>query len=270
MMGHRDIQELLYEYATGTLSAEDKQRVEAHCATCSECRSDLDGIHTVIGTLDPALPRASDRRSDQFWMDFADRVDRTVRDRSNAAPGFWESFFEQLKDLLTSSWKPVGAAAGALGLALIAFLISDALRQHPAENPAATVEDVRPDTTGQRLAQYLRKSKTLLVGLNNLKPYAGKHLDLAAERRTSRQLAMEARALRNHPLDRQSTQLVGDLEKLFIEFGSAEDNREEPVLRLVRSGMEQQNVLFKIRMAETAYGAGRFMQTGRRSNGGTR
>jgi hypothetical protein len=270
MTGHRDIQELLYEYATGTLPPEDKQRVEEHCAACSECRSDLDGIRTAIRTLDPALPRASDRRSDQFWMEFADRVDRAVRDRSNAAPGFWESFFEHLKELLTSSWRPVGAAAGALGLALIAFLISNSLQQHPAENPATTVEEIRPDTTGQRLAQYLRKSKTLLVGLNNMKPDAGEHLDLAAERRTSRQLALEARALRNQPLDPQSTQLVGDLEKLFIEFASAEDNREEPVLRLVRSGMEQENVLFKIRMAETAYGAGRFVQTGGRSEGGRR
>jgi hypothetical protein len=269
MMGHRDIQELMYEYATGTLSAQDKQRVEEHCATCSECRSELDGVRSVVGTLDPSLPRPSDSRSDQFWMEFADRVDRAVRDRSNVAPGFWETFFEQVKDLLTSSWKPVGAAAGALGLALIAFLISNSL-QHRAEDPATAVENIQPDTTGQRLAQYLRKSKTLLVGLNNVKPDAGEHLDLAAERRTSRQLAMEARALRSHQLDPRSTQLVSDLEKLFIEFGSAEDNREKPVLRLVRSGMDQENVLFKIRMAETAYGAGRFMQTGKRSDGGIR
>jgi anti-sigma-K factor RskA len=270
MMDHRHIEELLYDYVTGTLTPEDKQQVEEHCATCSECRSDLRGIRTVIGSLDPALHRASDRQGDQFWLEFADRVERAVRDRSNATPSFWESFFDQLKEILTSSWKPVGAAAGALGLALIAFLISISLQQHPAENPATTVETIQPDTTVQQLAQYLRKSKSLLVGLNNLKPDRGGHMDLAAERRTSRQLVMEARALRNHPLDPQSTQLVGDLEKLFIEFGSAEENREEPVLRLVRSGMDQENVLFKIRMAETAYGAGRFVQAGGRSAGGTR
>jgi anti-sigma-K factor RskA len=264
MKQHHNIQELLYDYVTGTLSAQEKEQVEEHCAACAECRSDLDGIRSVVGTLAPLPPLPSEERSEQFWMQFSDSVDQKISSLTAQSPGVWETFFEELKTFLSGSWKPVGAAAGALAIALIAFLISFTSHRDAVEELLPFVATIQPDTTAERLVQYIRKSKTLLVGLNNLTVEPGEHLDLAAERRTSRQLAMEARALRMHPLDPKSTQLVGDLERLFIELGSADDQRQGPVLSIVRNGMEQKNILFKLRMAETAYGASQVMLTGAR------
>jgi anti-sigma factor RsiW len=264
MNSHHDIQQLLYDYATGGLLANERDRVKEHCATCAECRSDLEAIRSVTESLTPHSPLPSDERSDRFWTQFAENVERQVSEKPLRAPGIWMQFFDELKIHLTGSWKPVGAAAAVLTVAIVAFVILHSPSADAPVEPAPATMTSQSDSTTRQLADYYRRSRALLVGINNLSKAPGMQLDLSKERRTSRRLAMEARALRAKDLDPQSTQLVGDLERLFIELASAEDQHQEPVLNLVRTGMEQENVLFKIRMAETAYGTGGVMLTGGR------
>ena len=264
MNSHHDIQQLLYDYATGRLPANERDRVQGHCVTCAECRSDLEAIRSVAESLAPHSPLPSDERSDLFWTQFAENVERQVSEKPLRAPGIWAQFVDELKIHLTGSWKPVGAAAAVLAIAIVAFVISFPSSPDAAVEPSPATAASQSDSTARQLAEYYRRSRVLLVGINNLSTAPGVQLDLSKERRTSRKLAMEARALRAKALYPQSTQLVGDLEKLFIELASAEDRHQKPVLNLVRTGMEQENVLFKIRMAETAYSAGGVMFTGGR------
>jgi len=90
----------------------------------------------------------------------------------------------------------------------------------------------------------------LLVGIENMKTGEGGAVDLSAERRASRDLVQEARYFRQLRLDPRSERLMGDLEKIFIELSNSHDSRSRPDVELLRSGIQQENLLFKIRMAE--------------------
>ncbi len=50
-----------------------------------------------------------------------------------------------------------------------------------------------------RMSQYLRKSKVLLIGIANLETDGGQPVDFSVEQRASRELVREARYLKQRP-----------------------------------------------------------------------
>ena len=92
-----------------------------------------------------------------------------------------------------------------------------------------------------------------MVELANRKHYEGKPTDLSLERRVSRQLLNEARFLKQQPLTPYTTQLMSDIEPVLIELANSEHHSEKPTVELLREGIFQGNLLFKVRMAQIAY-----------------
>jgi len=78
-------------------------------------------------------------------------------------------------------------------------------------------------------------------------------VDLSSERKVSRDLIEEARYLQSQPLDRRSERLIGDMEKILIELANMKEQNELPNVEMIRGGIHQENLLFKIRMAESLY-----------------
>jgi len=97
---------------------------------------------------------------------------------------------------------------------------------------------------------YLRKSRMLLVGVTNMPVDEGQPVDLSVEQQTSRALADEARILKQETLDDRSLQLISELEKIQIELANMKSDNQVPTIALVRGGIEQENLLFKIRIQE--------------------
>ena len=121
--------------------------------------------------------------------------------------------------------------------------------------PSESVELRSTDTlrvmrAAERMERYLRKSKILLVGLSNMKTDAGHPLDLSAEREASRSLIKEARYLQTQDIDRRSARLISALNKILIELANLEEHNDIPGVEIIRGGINQENLLFKIRMAE--------------------
>ncbi|HLX12472.1 MAG TPA: hypothetical protein VKS81_06625, partial [Bacteroidota bacterium] len=54
-------------------------------------------------------------------------------------------------------------------------------------------------------------------------------------------------------LDPHSAKLVGDLQKILIELANMKDQGNAPNVEIVRSGVQEENLLFKIRMEEQSY-----------------
>jgi len=77
--------------------------------------------------------------------------------------------------------------------------------------------------------------------------------DLRTEQRISRELVSEARVLRQEPLDLHSARLISDLEKIQIELANMGPENSSPGVALIRQGIESNNLLFKIRIAESVY-----------------
>jgi hypothetical protein len=100
----------------------------------------------------------------------------------------------------------------------------------------------------------------LLVGIENMKVSPEASFDFAVERNASHELLQEARNLKYQPLDSRSAKLIGDLEKILIELSTIKEETGLPNVEIVRSGIQQENLLFKIRMAEAIYDTTKFMK----------
>jgi hypothetical protein len=106
----------------------------------------------------------------------------------------------------------------------------------------------------QAVEEYLLGSRMLLIGFANMSPEQGKPTDLSLERTAARSLVRQARLLADEPLDERSQELVRELERILIELANLEETADVPAIEIIRTGVRQQNLLFKIRMAEDQLG----------------
>jgi hypothetical protein len=266
MNAHTEIQLTLYDYLRGGLDENDRAAVESHLAECAVCREECAQMREALESLPPRLQQPSDALPDAFWKAMLDAVDQTIAEKSDR-PGLQQRISvwrRQLSDWLTMAVVPHRRLVlGVVSIAIVAtsaFVTWSLLRQSPerpvfAESPAGA-ESAEPGPASvspaaeTRMDSYLRKSRMLLVGVTNMPDVEGQPVDLSLERKASRELADEARALKQHTLDDRSLDLINELEKIQIELANMESRNEMPTMALVRSGIERENLLFKIRIQE--------------------
>jgi hypothetical protein len=253
MNAHRETQGALYDHASGLLDPARRREVEAHLNVCAECRADLETIREIVREFPPPLTTPAEELGDGYWRAFADRVDGAIRSSSERPRGIWGEMTDQVVAILSRTWKPVWATAGAIAVMLIVFVTTVDRQPAPPPTPqiapASAAATSAPDSSTLRLARYLKRSGALLVGIAN-RDQRGEEVDIGLEREVSRALVRESRELRNEPLDRQSAALLGDLERIMIEIGSREELTDRDHFDLIRSGINDGNLLFKIRMTE--------------------
>ncbi len=280
MNNHRTVQLLLYEYLRDELSPDERSAVDTHVAGCTECATELEHMRTTLGLMPSPAAEASEERSEQFWDQFASTIIEKTGSGEQQHGGQLAEVIAWLEDLLLLRPKYTFTIGGGIALVLLAFgfwtfrtpeqrdvaLKSNAVplehRATPVSSDEAAMQQlgVRPE----RVGDYFRKSKMLLVGLANLRTDQSEPLDLSAERRVSRNLIREARYLRRQPIDPQSREVMNDLEKILIEVANTGERHDVPNVEIVRSGIHQENLLFKIRMAEAMYDSARFMYASER------
>ena len=264
MMRHRQAQKLLYECLRGELEASDRSAIDRHLAECPTCSLELQALKSAVDTLDAHYVSPDSERPQEFWNAFAGQVEDRIRQRS-ASPRARRPLSSFIERALVMNRRRVALAGSvfAAALALVAGVVL--LRQPPrpveqiAEQPAPHTEtSIEP--ASERLHQYFRKSKVLLVGIANMRVDEAEPIDLSAERRVSRNLIQEARYLQQQPLDRRSERLIGDLEKILIELANMKERDEAPNVEIIRGGIHQENLLFKIRMVESMYDSAQILQ----------
>ncbi len=252
MRHHAEIRKLLYEYGTGTLGPEARSIVERHLAECASCAAFVQGLPSMASHA-PGHGDPDRERPDAYWESFSARVEtrRAHRALERRAAG-------SLHDALAVLVRPRSLAIASAGFAMLlaGFFLwqrSTPVATRPqAPLRAATTTAAAP---GARMDRYLQRSKVLLVGINNLRddePPA----DISAERKASQELVHEARELKQQALDPRAARLIEDLEKIQIVVANMDASRPGPDLAQVRHGIRQQNLLFKVRMAEVLYRPG--------------
>ena len=280
MNKHKEIQLKIYEYLREELSQEERDRVESHLSGCKECAAELDMMRATLSMLPSPLTEPSEERPEQFWNQFVSKViEKTGTSKQTRVSPFTEVIW-WIEELILLHPKYTYAIGGALATLLLVFAFwtfrsperfDEAFRSDgkPLEHHVAPVSQnehaaqqlgVQPE----RVSDYFRRSKMLLVGLANLKTEPDEPLDLSAERRVSRNLIKEARYLKRQPIDPQSREVLNDVEKILIEVANTGERHDAPNVEIVRSGIHQENLLFKIRMAEAMYDSARFMYASER------
>lgn len=258
MKDHRDTLLSLYDYCEGTLAEEERVAVEEHLRVCAPCAAELESLTEARELLTPARGNPADRLPESYWTGFANSVEAALpetRVRRVPLPRAIAGV-PQLRRL-----RPAIAFTGALAACIAAFLLLRGPDPEPlpATDARSGLAELPVDTVGLRMGRYLNRSKALLVGLHNTDLDDTVPVSSAVERRLSRQLAEESRLLRRQPLDPRGSRLVDDLEKIFIGLANAGDEQWKPAVEIVRTGVEEENLLFKIRMAESAYGHARII-----------
>jgi hypothetical protein len=261
MNRHASIRELLYDYVRGDIAPDQRLSIEQHLAVCPSCAEDVKTIRSLIAAVTPSLQQPSEQLPSEYWTTFVDNVEARLRSRHPAK----EQVFEQLTQWIETAFtfrKPYVVMSGALCLGIFIGVVifmptakeaqkpDLSLQQAQEESPTETTQAI---VVADRARQYFRKSKVLLVGLTNMKLNVSQPIDLSVEQAHSRELIHEARFLKYAGLDNRSTKLVNDLEKILIELANLEQHGDLPNVELIRSGIHQENLLFKIRMAESLF-----------------
>ncbi len=290
MNKHQEIRDALYEYLAEELDSPSRDRIERHLQSCASCRRDLAILREAFVVLPTPDDDPAGARTPAFWEGFPFRIEQAVRARQQ---GTWKRVLPHLRDSLLSfavmrkgQIALAGAATGLCALALALFLRSnptpvalESTRGTPP--PLAEVHPRQPvDTTSptplvippsrssaiasttkighERVSDYFRKSKILLIGVANLKDGQDSPPDLSTERSVSRALVREARYLKQEPgLNPKAKELIDELNRILIQLANLSEQNDASGIEIVRGGIRQENLLFKIRMAETAIDAPR-------------
>jgi hypothetical protein len=231
-------------------------RVRDHLSTCPGCAREVDTYRSLLAGIGSTIAQPGDGLRPEYWKSFSSTVmQRIAAPAREVTPGWWEEI-KEVFDLRPRHYAV--AMGGAVALVLITFFAWKSFRPHPVEpdsplqteSPMSEVRSESGNTTG-RVNQYFRKSRLLLVGLSNMEPGDPQRADLLVEKHLSRELVREARFLRSRPLDPRSARLVGDTERIFIELANAGEQRHAPTIDMIRTGIRRENLLFKVRMAES-------------------
>jgi hypothetical protein len=284
---HRNIRLSLYDYLEGTLDEKHRTSVESHLTSCRTCAEDLRRLQETLSLVARPERPASNARSEEFWATFSTVLERRIEDRKlkkTPLADLWDTLHSYLF-FRRRSFALAGSAVALVVLMIVVmnrptptreyvFVDSAGSRSVPLEsrNKTAEKEASPADNLSQpaytataleaplrmryadtRMSQYLRKSKVLLIGIANLKTDDGQPVDLRVEQRASRELVKEARYLKQRPLNPRVDELVDAMSRILIEMANITEDKQIPNMEIVRSGIHQENLLFKIRMAEALF-----------------
>jgi hypothetical protein len=149
----------------------------------------------------------------------------------------------------------VYGAAGAVAATAATILFTGAPRE---DTPAAdrNLPVLRHPAGDEAVAEelrawnaYIRRSRLLLTGIVN----EPGRTELDIEQVTSRELIAETRALRVGVSDPEEERLLNAVEPLILKLANSSSASAGRDVDLVRDGVRDQNLLFRLRLAETAY-----------------
>jgi hypothetical protein len=255
MIPGQHVGELLYEYLRDELGPDRRRLVEAHLRTCGRCREDCEEMRNTLALLPAGTSERHAMLSGDYWNRFVDGVDARIDASRAVAPGRRSILRETVEVICGLRLRTAGAiAAGCAAIAVAVVLWSTPT---PAPGPVTPTADNAAREPARmangQLSRYLRRSQTLLVGLSNKKPAGDRTIDLGPERELSRELANETRTIRQTVVDPRSARLVGDLERIFIEVANTGPAAHPQEIETIRGGIREENLLFKVRMAQAGY-----------------
>lgn len=248
-MTHASAQRLLYEFLREELEPEERRHLEEHLASCARCTRELDELRSTIEALAPYAIDAALKRSDEFWKELPHAIERRLRD--DAA----QRTLRQPPRRIVLPWffpprRIVPALGGALAVVAVALLAWHLRTPVTPEADQSAILQPVLGTVSDRLAEYVRRSKILLVGLTNTRAPEGEPLDLSLERYRSQELLLAAREIPRDSLDGYSAMVVEDLKRVLVEIAAPQDASEQHQIELLRHSIRQQNLVFKLRMLE--------------------
>ncbi len=278
MRGCGKMEEKILASLYGELSPEEEKGLARHLDACPACRTEHDAMARTLLTM--GRKAAADPGA-EYWSGYYEKLEkRMVADGvfAPAKPAGRPAGPEKAPfgRKLFPRW--AFAAAGALGLLAAGILIGRlTIERGPlvAGKPAVSGEAAvvpAADLSG-RASRYVGRSKVILLAIANFDP-ATKDihgLNLPVQKAMSRDLVKEAAVLKDDLRaagDRRLERLVAELETILIQIANLKSETDLPGVEIVKAGLGQQDILFKINLSEarsTAPGVKPSAKSGARS-----
>jgi hypothetical protein len=227
-------------YFYDELAAAERRAVDAHLATCFECRLVLADLRTISNALAERPAVSTPPGGD--WSGFMSRLSESLA--SEPSPG------ERLRVApRVTSWQSSYASylAVAALLALVTFSVAVAWRSRAIAPPSVTTPAVErasapsapADTAAfQALSEeHFERSKLVVLGLANKDAGRGAAADWAYERSLASSLLNDTRIYRLAAEDRGLTALAGvmrDLELVLLQTALTDDKDPASLPQLQR------------------------------------
>jgi hypothetical protein len=261
---HLRVRHQLYDYLMDepALSQKLRERVRRHLEECNRCASDLADIRGLTGIVRRHAVVPGAPLSEAWWNQFASKVDRRIADTSRSRRSAPLALGEDRQ--LIRRWAPRLVLTGlAVGIVAGFFLLGRKAPESggPALAARSGEAQMQPPIELARMQKYFRRSKSLLIGIENMKIDSDEPVDIGAEQRASRELLTESRYFEGQPLDTRSEKLIADLQKILTELAHMKEMTDLPGVEILRGGIHQENLLFKIRLAEQVYDSTHFVKT---------
>jgi hypothetical protein len=232
---HLNEDDLVLRYY-GELDAPAEATAAAHLAECHTCRESYATLQRVLAEVeaapDPVLPEGFERT---VWARLEPRL-------PTRRPG-WTAWFQLPPARLALAAAVVVLVAGAF----MAGRVSRDLA------PTVTAEQLRERILLVDLEEHLDRSQTLLVEL--VTSDGPDTVDMAFERARAEDLVAANR------LYRQTAEATGDvaigelldqLERLLVDLAASSDQFTEDDMDAVRSRIDAEGLLFKVRVLSSA------------------
>jgi hypothetical protein len=252
MKSHRKLRNLLYEYHRGELSGELRIEMGTHLRSCDSCSSELKSLQELFEVFPVDSLGPSEERPAEFWRQFVQDVETSIQLQTDKARREKRSGWVSVRRPVFT--RPRLIAAGGVLVSCILIFFAFIWRAH--QSGTETIKSEQPRIIGgislnnDRLVRYFDKSKALLVGLTNIRIPEDQKLDLTVEKRVSRELVRESRGFESQPMDARTAGVVKDLKRILIGLSNIREDEQLPHVEMIRSGIERENLLFRIRMAE--------------------
>jgi hypothetical protein len=234
----------------GDLDSGEQARLEEHLATCDSCREQLAAFQQVVSGIGrPTRPDMPQHFWDGYWHRLIERMDK------ESAPV--HSFWEKVREFFSTKWSWGWQVAAAASLLVLGMVIGQYLSMKDASVEIVTTQPSPTIMTAHdanaRTAQLLERSKILLIGIVNDDFDAARSSDLARQRKVSRSLLQETRALQadlSSSPDRRLQQLLQQLEPVLVQIANLEIEHDLSSVDLVRDGIDREGLLLKINIEE--------------------
>ncbi|MBN2090560.1 zf-HC2 domain-containing protein [candidate division KSB1 bacterium] len=244
-------QQQFIEALYGELENHDLAALNQHLAECDSCRAEFEEMKSAMGVLSKYERTEPDAA---YWPSYLQRLEQRMENKR------WK-FAEKFGHLIEwIDWLPgwTYQLAGAMAILLLGIYIGYLSFGPPEQREKQFAEnqknEVQINLTGQEAADYLERSKILLLGIVNIDQTKGKNpVDFVHQQKVSRELLNKTNDLK---IKIQGTKyqrlqvLIAELEMLLLQIANLEKELDSPAIDVISSGVDKQAILMKINLEE--------------------
>lgn len=223
----------------GDTSPDEERRLAAHLETCAECQPQWDDIKASLAVVDAAgVPEPPADFERVMWA----RVQREIDGIRPARTAWWAPQY----------WLP----AGSLALVVLAVMVGLQWSNTVDTTNVAGTTDANAASQPERallvaMDDHLERSELLLVELMNADPSSPDAVRLGYEREAADDLLASSRLYRQTATYTGNVELASmleDLERVLVEIARAPQDMKPQDLNALRTRIEEDDLLFKVRV----------------------